>query len=229
MPDLEAFEAQVKQKIKLLAAKDAKTRRAAAVWLGEAGDPTAITALAQAYKNDPDPAVQETARYALGMFRKLQQELGGDNHDKVVQLLEDVALKGKMGGRRPISTRALVKVVLGLLLSAVLIAVLSMILSRIAAAVGCEDEGEIDAEPEEKDPARFAHHAPQARMGVRHRTYSDGGNSRLMMVIDLDSIEMKPRSERSLRIRFTISRDAPTMFARSCCESFSPTISLPLL
>src|SRR5215510_7049727 len=109
MPDLEAFEAQVKQKMKLLASKDAKTRRQAAAWLGEAGDPTAITALAQAYKNDPDAGVRDTARYALGMFRKLEQELDGPNNDKVVELLQDVALKGKMGGRPPIATRSLVK------------------------------------------------------------------------------------------------------------------------
>jgi HEAT repeats len=131
MPDLEAFEALVKQNIKMLAAKDAKTRRRAAAWLGEAGDPTAITALAQAYKNDPDPGVQETARYALGMFRKLELELDGPNNDKVVNLLEDVALRGKIGGRPRVSTRSLVKLELGLLISAVLVAALSFILPPI--------------------------------------------------------------------------------------------------
>jgi len=30
-------------------------------------------------------------------------------------------------------------------------------------------------------------------------------------------------------MRFTISREAPTMLARSCCESFSLTTSLPLV
>jgi HEAT repeat protein len=52
MPDLDAFEAEVKGKIKQLSSKDAATRRKAAAWLGEAGDPTAITSLAQVYKND---------------------------------------------------------------------------------------------------------------------------------------------------------------------------------
>ena len=59
--------------------------------------------------------------------------------------------------------------------------------------------------------------------------YREGGNSRLMMVMDFDSTAMKPRSERSFRMRFTISREAPTMLARSCCESLSLTTSLPLL
>jgi hypothetical protein len=131
MPDLDAFEALVKQKIKQLAAKDAKSRRQAAAWLGEAGDPTAITALAQAYKNDPDPGVRETARYALGMFRKLEQELDGPDSGKAVKLLQDVALKGKMGGRPPIATRNVVKLEVGLLISAILVAVLSFVLPSI--------------------------------------------------------------------------------------------------
>lgn len=131
MPDLDAFEAQVNEKIKLLSSKNASVRRKAAAWLGEAGDPTAITALAQTYKNDADPRVRETARYALGMFRKLDQELKGPNSDKVMKLLQDVALKGRMGGRLPISVRALVKVELGLLLSAILIVALGFVLPSV--------------------------------------------------------------------------------------------------
>jgi HEAT repeat protein len=131
MPDLDAFEALVKQKIKLLAAKDAKTRRKAAEWLGEAGDPTAITFLAQAYKNDSDMEVREKASYALGMFRKLETELDGPNGEKVVKLLQDIALKGKMGGRPRIATRNMVKIELGLLLSAILVAVLSFVLPSV--------------------------------------------------------------------------------------------------
>src|SRR5262245_37923547 len=99
MPKLEEFEASVKQQIKLFVEKDAKARRQAAEWLGEAGDPTAITMLAQVYKNDPDTGVREKAGYALGMFRKLEQELNGPNSEKVMDLLQDVALNGKMGGQ----------------------------------------------------------------------------------------------------------------------------------
>jgi hypothetical protein len=84
-------------------------------------------------------------------------------------------------------------------------------------------EREVGADGEEDDPARFAQHAAQPGLARALGGYSDGGSSRLMMVIAFDSIEMKPRSVRSLRMRFTISREAPTMLARSCCESFSPT------
>jgi hypothetical protein len=131
MPDLDSFEAEVRDKIKLLSSKDAKTRIKAAQWLGEAGDPTAITALAQTYKVDDDPAVQEAARYSLGMFRKLDEVLNGSDtkaRERAMKLLEDVALKGKMGRRTPIPTRRLIKFELGLLISAILVAVLSFIL-----------------------------------------------------------------------------------------------------
>lgn len=127
---LEAFESSVRDNIKLLSAKDAKTRKQAAAWLGEAGDPTAITMLAQIYKNDPDPQVRDTARYALGMFRKLEESLKTDP-ERTTKLLEDVALNGKMGRRVPFSRRALVKVTLGLLISAVLVGLAGMILPPI--------------------------------------------------------------------------------------------------
>lgn len=121
MPDLETFEAEVKKNIKQLSSKDAKARRKAAAWLGEAGDPTAITALVQVYKNDRDARVRDAARYSLGMFRALQ-EAWDDDLDRVGQLLEDVALNGKMGRRVPIRVRTIVKVELALLLAALLLA-----------------------------------------------------------------------------------------------------------
>ncbi len=128
MPDLETFEAEVKAKIKLLASsKDATVRRQAAEWLGEAGDPTAITSLASAYKSDKDARVRDAARYSLGMFRKLEQALEDDN-DAAMQTLEDIALKGKIGRRLGFPTRLLVKIELGLLLSALLVAALAFVL-----------------------------------------------------------------------------------------------------
>jgi hypothetical protein len=131
MPDLDAFEAEVKAKIKQLSAKDPAARRKAAAWLGEAGDPTAITSLAQAYKNDADPRVREAAAYSLGMFRKLEQELDGDDSETAMALLQKVALEGKMGGRPGIPTRSIVKLELGLLLSAILVAVLAFVLPGV--------------------------------------------------------------------------------------------------
>lgn len=142
MPDLDAFEAQVKQNIKLLASKDVKARRQAARWLGEAGDPTAITSLSQAYKNDADPTVRENARYALGMFRKLEQELNGPNRNKTVKLLQDVALKGKMGGRSRLASRGLIKFIWGLLISAVLVAVMALVLPSVLKGVPSGGSGQ---------------------------------------------------------------------------------------
>lgn len=127
MPDLDAFEAQVTENIKQLSAKDPKARRQAAAWLGEAGDPTAITALVQAYKNDPDPRVREDARYALGMFRKLEDALARDQ-DGTVKLLQDIALHGKIGHRIRIPVRSIAKVIIGLLISAALVAALAFVL-----------------------------------------------------------------------------------------------------
>jgi HEAT repeats len=124
---LEAFESQVRENIKLLSAKDPKTRKQAAAWLGEAGDPTAITMLAQIYKSDPDPQVRETARYALGMFRKLEESLKSDP-ERTTKLLEEVAVRGKLGRRVRFSTRALVKLMIGLLISALLVALAASML-----------------------------------------------------------------------------------------------------
>lgn len=127
MPDLDAFEAQVTENIKQLSAKDPKARRQAAAWLGEAGDPTAITALVQTYKNDPDPRVREDARYALGMFRKLENALSRDQ-DGTIKLLQDIALHGKIGHRIRIPVRVITKVIIGLLISAALVALMAFVL-----------------------------------------------------------------------------------------------------
>lgn len=123
---LEAFEEQVRDNIKLLSSKNAKARMKAAAWLGEAGDPTAITMLKQVYKDDPDPKVRATAQYSLGMFRKLEEALKQSDQTKVQKLLEDVAVRGKIGRRLPISVRSLVKLEIGMLISAILIAVLAL-------------------------------------------------------------------------------------------------------
>ncbi len=128
---LEAFEESVRDNIKMLSSKDPKARMKAAAWLGEAGDPTAITMLKQVYKDDPDPKVRDTARYSLGMFRKLEEALKKDDQAKVQKLLEDVAVHGKMGRRLPISVRSLVKFEIALVISAVLVAVLAFVLPPI--------------------------------------------------------------------------------------------------
>ncbi len=125
---LEIFEEKVRDNIKMLSSKDAKSRMKAAAWLGEAGDPTCITMLKQVYKDDPDPKVRDTAKYSLGMFRKLEEELHNSDQSKVQKLLEDVAVRGKMGRRLPVPVRSLVKLEIGMIISTVLVAVLALVL-----------------------------------------------------------------------------------------------------
>jgi len=124
---LELFEEQVRDNIKLLSSKDPKARLKAAAWLGEAGDPTAITMLMRVYKDDPEPKVRDTAKYSLGMFRKLEEELKKPDQSRVQKLLEDVAVHGKTGRRVPVPVRSLVKLELGMVISAILVAVLAFV------------------------------------------------------------------------------------------------------
>jgi len=129
MPDLDTFMAEVNAKIKqLLNAPDVATRKQAAEWLGEAGEPTAITALVQAYKNDSDVSVKQAAAYSLGMFRKLEEALNGPDADKVQKLIEDIVYKSKMGRKARIPQKGMVKLLLGLLLSALLTGALAFVL-----------------------------------------------------------------------------------------------------
>ncbi len=129
MADLDAFEAEVREKIKQLASKDANTRRKAAAWLGEAGDPSAITGLAHTYKHDNDKSVRDAAAYSLGMFRALQKGLTDDS-DRAMALLQGVA-EGKMGGRVPIAPSAMLRLVGGLIVLAVLIFAAGLVLPGI--------------------------------------------------------------------------------------------------
>lgn len=94
------FEASVNKHIKLLSAPDAATRRQAAAWLGEAGDPKAITRLKQVYEDDDDAGVRAAAGYSLSMFRALEQALADDKRQaKALKLFEDIVHKNKMGRR----------------------------------------------------------------------------------------------------------------------------------
>ncbi len=117
MSDLDAFEAKVRKNIKQLSSQDAKLRRESAAWLGEAGDPSAITRLRQLYEEDPDAGVRRAAAYSLGMFRALEAGLNSPEQEEVVQRLEDIALKNKFGSRSRIRGGGLGKLMLGLLVS----------------------------------------------------------------------------------------------------------------
>jgi hypothetical protein len=117
MSDLDTFMAQVQQNIKLLSSPNANVRRKAATWLGESGDPSAITRLKQVYEEDPDAGVRRAAAYSLGMFRALEQGMSSEDNDLVYERLEDIALRGKMGRRVPIRLGCLTRLLVALLVS----------------------------------------------------------------------------------------------------------------
>jgi len=128
MSELDAFEAKVRQNIKLLSSPDAKTRRKAAAWLGEAGEPSAITRLKQVYETDPDAGVRQAAAYSLGMFKTLEREMNGPDSERVMDILEDVQLRGKLGRRARIRTGCLVQLIVGLLVSLAIILAFNFVL-----------------------------------------------------------------------------------------------------
>ncbi len=125
------FESEVNKRIRVLqASKDDKARLDAARWLGEAGEPKAITALRNAYKTDQDAKVRDAARYSLGMFRSLQQALKEDP-DGVVEMLEAVQIEGKFGRRGALSGKSLLRLLIALLISALLVGAASFVLPPI--------------------------------------------------------------------------------------------------
>lgn len=121
MSELDAFEAKVRQNIKLLSSSNPKERRKAAAWLGEAGEPSAITRLKQVYEEDADASVRQAAGYALGMFKMLEQKMNGPDSERVLDMLEDVQLRGKMGRRTRLSTGCLTRLLVALVVSLAII------------------------------------------------------------------------------------------------------------
>lgn len=126
--EIEAFVADVQEHIKELRRGDVATRRKAAVWLGEAGEPSAISALRDAYLGDDDPQVRDAAAYSLGMFRALQRGLEGENSDAIFERLEEIAVTRNFGRRLRFSVRAMSRVLVGLLTSLVILLVFTLVL-----------------------------------------------------------------------------------------------------
>ncbi len=111
----EAFLAEVQQRVNIL--KDARghssaERRAAAYWLGEVGEPTAIPTLLRVYQKDKKhPDVQKAAGYALGQFKALDQAvkrpadvsfdagLERDENQFIVEILTNIVLYDDRGRR----------------------------------------------------------------------------------------------------------------------------------
>lgn len=119
---VERFEAAVKKHIKLLSAPDAATRRKAAAWLGEAGDPQAITRLKQVYEDDEDAGVRAAAAYSLSMFRALEEALADEKRQhKAMRLVKDIVHKNRLGRRTRIPGGCLRRLAVGLVTSLVIL------------------------------------------------------------------------------------------------------------
>lgn len=98
---LEKHQKRVDQSIKILTSPkaDAEKKRKAAAFLGESGEPKAITALRYAYNRpDEDPSVKKEAAYALGRFVALREALETDP-EGAQKGIEAVIFEGKRGQR----------------------------------------------------------------------------------------------------------------------------------
>lgn len=156
MSELDAFEAKVRQNIKLLSSSDAQIRRQAATWLGESGEPSAITRLKQVYENDPDAKVRQAAAYSLSMFRALERDMNGPNSERVYELLEDVQMRGKMGRRVPVPVGCLARLVMGLLVSLLILIAFNFVIwpqygEQISSMLGLAPAAPAEAAPMSRD------------------------------------------------------------------------------
>lgn len=129
------FDSKVKKYIKQLTAKDPAERREAAYWLGESGEPKAISALARTYRKDKDKTVRDAAKYALGMFRALQLALDGSEKQQTyaITLLDKIVNHGQMGRRSPLSPRTLLRIQIGLASLLLVIIALNVLLPALSA------------------------------------------------------------------------------------------------
>ncbi len=142
------FEAAVNRHIKLLSAPDAATRRQAAAWLGEAGDPKAITRLKQVYEDDEDAGVRAAAGYALSMFRALEQALADDKRQaKALKLFEDIVYKDKLGRRTRIPRGCLGQLAVALATSLVVLLAFNFVVWPLLDPAAAPDEAQPTAIP----------------------------------------------------------------------------------
>lgn len=109
-----------------------KERVAAAYWLGEAGEPSAIPELVLVYNKDKTPGMKEAATYALGMFKALQEALDDpEMQDDVLKTTERIVLHGEFGERYQPGKMRLPQI--GLLLSFIVLAALGGMVSVMTA------------------------------------------------------------------------------------------------
>lgn len=117
------FERKVKRNMQIIQSSkvDMDKRVEAAYWLGEAGSPQAISALRKVYLAEKNPKLKSAAEYALGQYKAMdyaierepgeavETALGRPENEIIYQLMLDIALEGKFGKRKRISTSLLVR------------------------------------------------------------------------------------------------------------------------
>ncbi len=123
---------KVQQNMRILMMRQysSQRRQEAAYWLGESGEPRAISALRQVYLRDSDRQVQRAARLALGKFRALQQALEGEpaQREQALNLLRQIVYQGRTGRRLPLPVWAVLMIEALLALTALMMLILGITL-----------------------------------------------------------------------------------------------------
>jgi len=99
----QAFEKNLKRNIQIARSGTLpEDKRLEAIrWLGEAGDPQAITVLTEIYESG-SPRLRKAAEYALGMYAALQKAINHKDprkRDQALKNLEKIVYDGKFGRR----------------------------------------------------------------------------------------------------------------------------------
>ncbi len=97
-------EREIERQLGELQSSDPKARRAAVLYLGEAGAADAVGELIDVYETDEDRRVRKAAAYALGQFKAIDRAMQRGKTEQVEKLLKRVEVEGRLGRRAPNGT-----------------------------------------------------------------------------------------------------------------------------
>jgi hypothetical protein len=109
-------EREIERQLQELKSSDPIVRRAAALYLGEAGAADAVGELIDIYETDEDKRVRKAAAYALGQFKAIDRALLRGRKQEVEKLLRRVEVEGRLGRRAPTASVLQIIVLLVVLL-----------------------------------------------------------------------------------------------------------------